>query len=268
MQSSRDSRTEGRRIYAVPDIHGHLELLDQVLARIRADLRDRPHPAPLLVFLGDYCDRGPDTRGVLARLIELRQGPVPVVTLLGNHDSYILAYRDDPTWFDRPLHWLHASMGGDRTLASYGVPDASEADPEATHAAFVAQFPAAHLDFLHDCQLWHRVGGYVFVHAGIRPGVGLEDQKRDDCIWIREPFLSSRDDFGFKVVHGHTIVPTPQHHSNRIALDTGAFRTGRLVCLVLEDDSLALLGDGPFPEGTGVETPGLIFRLRRLLPGG
>ena len=234
MQSSRDSRTEGRRIYAVPDIHGHLELLDQVLARIRADLRDRPHPAPLLVFLGDYCDRGPDTRGVLARLIELRQGPVPVVTLLGNHDSYILAYRDDPTWFDRPLHWLHASMGGDRTLASYGVPDASEADPEATHAAFVAQFPAAHLDFLHDCQLWHRVGGYVFVHAGIRPGVGLEDQKRDDCIWIREPFLSWNGSCGKIVVHGHTVEDQPVVRHNRIGIDTGACWTGRLTCLVLE----------------------------------
>lgn len=98
--------------------------------------------------------------------------------------------------------------------------------------------------------------------------MALEDQQRDDCIWIREPFLSSRDDFGFKVVHGHTIVPTPQHHSNRIALDTGAFRTGRLVCLVLEDDRLDLLGDGPFPEGTGIETPSLAVRLRRrLLPG-
>lgn len=263
------SATEGQRIYAVGDIHGHLAILDAMLACIRADLDARPHPAPLLVFLGDYGDRGPDTRGVINRLIGLGAGPVPMVTLLGNHDSYVQAYLEEPEWHDRSMHWLHPSMGGAQTLASYGVSGGSERDPAATHAAFAASYPQEHLAFLDGCQLWHRVGRYVFVHAGIRPGVPLDAQVRDDCIWIREPFLSSRDDFGFKVVHGHTIVPEAQHHSNRIAIDTGAFRTGRLSCLVLEDETVALLGPEapePFPEGTGLPQPtGLGSKLRGLI---
>jgi serine/threonine protein phosphatase 1 len=139
-------------------------------------------------------------------------------------------------------------MGGAETLASYGVPDAEVADPGATRDAFAAAFPAEHRAFLHRCVLTARIGGYLFVHAGIRPGVAVADQTRDDLIWIREPFLSSRADFGFKVVHGHTIVPEPEHHPNRIAIDTGGFRTGILTCLVLEGEAVSVLGrDGPTP---------------------
>ena len=108
-------------------------------------------------------------------------------------------------------------MGGNATLASYGVPDAGWASAAASHDAFAAAFPDAHMAFLDACGLYRRVGGYLFVHAGIRPGVPLEAQTRDDLIWIREPFLTSTADFGFKVVHGHTIVPAVEHHPNRIA---------------------------------------------------
>ena len=122
----------------------------------------------------------------------LRDDPLPTRFLLGNHDSYVQAYLDDPDWYDRTYHWLHEAMGGNATLASYGVPGASWDQPDPTRDAFAAAFPADHLAFIDSCELLMPIGGYVFVHAGIRPGVPLEAQERDDLIWIREPFLSSR----------------------------------------------------------------------------
>jgi serine/threonine protein phosphatase 1 len=259
--------TEGRRIYAVGDIHGRLDLLAEMLARIRDDLAARPHPHPLLVFLGDYVDRGPDSRGVIEALMALEATGLPTAFLLGNHDSYVQAYLEDPDWSDRPLHWLHPTMGGAATLVSYGVTGAHEDGPRATHSAFRDAFPADHEGFLDRCRLWLQVGGYVFAHAGIRPGVEMAAQERDDLIWIREPFLSSTEDFGFKVVHGHTIVPRVQHHPNRIAIDTGAVRHGLLSCVVLEGDSVALLTDDgprPLPLGAGLgPVGGFLERLAR-----
>jgi serine/threonine protein phosphatase 1 len=253
-------RTEGQRIYAIGDIHGRLDLLNEMLARIRGDLVARPHPRPLVIFLGDYMDRGPESRGVLEALIGLKAQELPARFLLGNHDSYIREYLHDPDWYDRTYHWLHDNMGGNRTLESYGVPDATWESPKATHDAFAAVFPDAHMDFVDACELKIQIGGYVFVHAGIRPGVPLEKQDRDDLIWIREPFLSSTADFGFKVVHGHTIVPRVEHRANRIAVDTGAVRTGVLSCLMLEGEETALLteaGPEPLPLGAGIEGRGL-----------
>ncbi|TPE48788.1 metallophosphoesterase [Amaricoccus solimangrovi] len=260
--------TAGHRIYAIGDIHGHLSLLDAMIARIRADLDRRPHPAPVVIFLGDFCDRGPDTRGVYRRLIELQRTGFPFRFLLGNHDSYIPAYLRDPEWYDRTYHWLNPAMGGDKTLASYGVTDASDLDPAATRAAFARALPAAHLRFIETCELWIRIGGYVFAHAGIRPGVPMARQDRDDLIWIRQGFLDYRKPFGFKVVHGHTIVPQVEHHPNRIAVDTGAFRTGNLSCVVLEGADVSLLrADGPFPwpEGSGLPAPSGLAALRNNL---
>lgn len=252
--------TEGQRLYAIGDIHGHRRLFDDMLARIREDLATRPHPAPRVICLGDYCDRGPDTRGVYESLMALEASDMPSTFLFGNHDSYIPAYLRDPEWYDRTYHWLHPAMGGAETLASYGVPGASDQDPIATRDAFAAAFPAAHMAFLNRSVLWQRIGGYVFAHAGIRPGIPMEQQDRDDLIWIREGFLNSNANFGFKVVHGHTIVPQVEHHPNRIAVDTGAFRTGILSCLVLEGADVSLLeptGPRPWPEGSGLSRPGL-----------
>jgi serine/threonine protein phosphatase 1 len=261
--------TDGQRIYAVGDIHGRSDLLAATLATVRRDLAARPHPAPRLVFLGDYVDRGPDSRGVVEALIGLKDGELPATFLLGNHDAYVQAYLHDPDWFDLANHWLHDSLGGAATLASYGVAGAHPARPAAAHAAFDAAFPDAHLAFLDACGLYCRIGGYLFVHAGIRPGVPLERQVREDLIWIREPFLSSTRDHGFKVVHGHTIVPEVEHRPNRIALDTGAVRTGRLSCLVLEGAEAALLGaDGPRPLPLGAGTRrALVTGLKALWPG-
>jgi serine/threonine protein phosphatase 1 len=247
--------TEGQRLYAIGDVHGRRDLLEDVLDRIGADLRRRPHPRPHVIMLGDYADRGPDTRGVIARLIALEASDLAATFLLGNHDSYVLAYLQDPDWYDSTYHWLHDTMGGAATLASYGVAGGSPLRPAATHDAFRAAFPPEHLAFLGRCRLWLAVGRYVFVHAGIRPGVPMAAQDPDDLIWIREPFLSSTHEHGAKVVHGHTIVPMVEHHPNRIAVDTGAVRTGRLACLVLEGDAVALLepdGPRPWPEGSGL----------------
>ena len=247
--------TAGERIYAIGDVHGRSDLLEAMLERIGADLETRPHPRARIVCLGDYVDRGPDSRAVLERLIRLEAEPVRTTFLLGNHDAYLLAYLEDPEMSDRGLHWFHRGMGGAATLASYGVHDVSELAPAASHDAFLAAFPAEHREFLHRAELMHPVGGYLFVHAGIRPGVSIEAQQREDLIWIREPFLSSGVDHGVKVVHGHTIVPFVEHHPNRIAVDTGAVKTGVLSCLVLEEDGVALLtraGPKTLPVGAGL----------------
>ena len=246
--------TEGRRVYAVGDILGRLDLLTEMVGRIRADLAARPHPHPLLVFLGDYIDRGPEVRGVIEALMALRDDALPARFLLGNHDSYVQAYLDDPDWYDRTYHWLHENMGGNATLASYGVPGASSDRPEETRDAFARAFPKEHMAFIDACEWMAPVGGYLFVHAGIRPGVPLAHQVRDDLIWIREPFLSSERDFGVKVVHGHTIVPAVEHRANRIAVDTGAVRTGVLSAVVLEGDRVDLLtpaGPATLPQAPG-----------------
>ena len=233
--------TEGQRLYAIGDVHGRLDLLNATLGRIRRDLEQRPHPRPRIVMLGDYVDRGPDSRGVIEALIALKASAMPASFLLGNHDSYISAYLREPGWYDRTYHWLHDNMGGAATLASYGVPNARVENPAAARDAFAAAFPRAHMEFLDSCALKIRIGSYLFVHAGIRPGVPLSEQTRDDLIWIREPFLGSDADFGFKVVHGHTIVGQVEHWPNRIAVDTGAVRTGVLSCLVLEGTQVSLL---------------------------
>lgn len=261
-------RTEGQRIYAIGDIHGRRDLLEAVIGRVRADLAARPHERPRLVFLGDYVDRGPDSRGVIERLLAFDVGPLAADFLLGNHDALALAFLGDPEDDLGRLHWLYSGIGGRATLRSYGV-DADEVDLGRLHAAFVEAFPPAHRGFLERCRRVLPIGGYFFVHAGVRPGVPLDAQDRDDVIWIREPFLSSAFDFGAKIVHGHTMVPHVEHHPNRIALDTGAVRTGVLSCVVLEGESVALLGpDGPrpLPEVAGSGLDRLAKGLRRFWP--
>ncbi|MEM8789208.1 MAG: metallophosphoesterase family protein [Pseudomonadota bacterium] len=246
--------TENRRIYAIGDVHGCRDALDALLRQIDADLAVRPHDRPLLVLLGDYTDRGPDSRGVLDRLIARMRGPVQTVCLLGNHDHSFLRFIQEPQTMMTPkYHWLDTALGGQATLASYGVTDLTDRD--AAYAAFTESVPAEHLTFLQDLTPMLRLGGYVFVHAGLRPGVALDKQDIDDLIWIREPFLSYPHDHPGIVVHGHTAVPEVEHHGNRIAVDTGAVFGGRLSCLVLEGGGVWTLQDGtlhPCPPGTGL----------------
>lgn len=229
----------GRRIYAVGDIHGCAMQLRNLHAIIAADLARRPVAAPLLLHIGDYVDRGPDSAGVIAWLL---QGPplpgVPMVNLMGNHEHTMLeALSGDRA---AATDWLFA--GGRPALQSYGV------DPDSPRETWPAAVPAAHLAFLRGLALMHRDGGYVFVHAGIRPGVALEAQTRDDLLRMRQPFLYSEADFGAVVVHGHTPVKAPVVRHNRIAIDTGAVFGGKLTCAVLEDATIGFLTADPVGE--------------------
>ena len=209
----------GHRVYAVGDVHGCAERLVALHAAIAADLARRPVAVPLLVHIGDYVDRGPDSAGVLACLLDGPDLPdgVAVVNLMGNHERTML----DALAGDRPAgtDWLF--QGGRPTLESYGI------DPDGPRETWAAGVPAAHRAFLQGLALHHAVGGYLFVHAGIRPGVGLAAQVAEDLLRIRQPFLYTEQDLGAVVVHGHTPVKAPVVRPNRIAIDTGAVFGGQ-----------------------------------------
>lgn len=223
----------GQRVYAIGDVHGCLDRLATMHELITEDLKTRPIPAPVLVHLGDYVDRGPDSAGVVARLAEGSALPkMPMVNLMGNHEQMMLAALATGETEATEL-WL-ANGGGD-SLLSWGVP--RSAQPK----EWPGYMPKWHLIFLRDLAVRHQVGGYLFVHAGVRPGVPLERQTRHDLIWIREPFLSSNEPFGLVVVHGHTPRQEPVIRQNRIGIDTGAVMGGMLTCAVLEEDRLGFL---------------------------
>lgn len=233
--------TDGRRLYAIGDIHGCRADLRGIHARIARDLADDPHPAPVVVHLGDYVDRGPDSRGVLDDLIRWDLGPVERLCLLGNHDELMLRFFEDPDGVWSSDHWISGSMGGGATLASYGL------DPwDRPHAAVAAEaraaVPPAHLAFLAGLPRLAVFGGYAFAHAGIMPGIPLDRQRDEDLVWIRGTFLQSRADHGHVIVHGHTPVRSVEVRPNRIGIDTGCVFGGTLTCLVLEDAGRWLLG--------------------------
>lgn len=216
-----------RAFYAVGDIHGRADLLAELERKILADWEHQGRPDGLLIFLGDYVDRGPQTAQVIERLI---QGfPLPSAHLRGNHEQALLDFLDDPETGE-----MWRRNGGGATLSSYGV-DIGKFSLGCgfEHAArdLKALMPAAHLSFLEGLKLSFETGRYFFCHAGVRPGVPMEAQTADDLMWIREPFHSSRADFGKIVVHGHTPVETPEVLPNRINIDTGAVFSGKLTCL-------------------------------------
>jgi serine/threonine protein phosphatase 1 len=220
------------RVYAIGDIHGCLTQLRLLRQLITDHAADRPVARNVIVYLGDYVDRGPDSRGVIDFLLSGSPDPFEQVFIKGNHEEGMLDFLKDPS---TGSHWL--SYGGDATLSSYGVrPPAlqDETGLERARAELAARLPPAHLAFLSGLILRHVEGGYVFVHAGLRPGVPLEEQNAEDMIWIRDEFLRSSVDFGHVVVHGHSITETPTVKRNRIGIDTGAFASGRLTCVVLE----------------------------------
>jgi serine/threonine protein phosphatase 1 len=236
--------TGGRRIYAVGDIHGCLNLLDPLLDRIREDAfvpgehcpgQGRPAGKPVLVFVGDYIDRGRWSKGVIERLIALGdKGEFELRALKGNHEEALLAFLADPNM--GPAWCEH---GGTETLASYGVaPPILRMDDKAwadARDAFAAALPAWHLCFLAQLELTAVYGDYVFVHAGVRPGLPIEAQSETDLLWIRQAFLNAPGPFGKIVVHGHTPAEQAFLGPHRIGIDTGAYATGVLTCVRLED---------------------------------
>ena len=226
----------GRRVYAIGDIHGCDAQLANLHALIAEDLAERPVDTAVLLHIGDYVDRGANTAGVLSRL---SRGPqidgMRVVNLLGNHDDTMLnALSGDRA---AATDWLFA--GGRAALESYGL------DPDGPRESWGETVPGAHLAFLRSLTIQHREGGYLFVHAGVRPGVPLEEQTREDMLRIRQPFLYTERDLGAVVVHGHTPVKEPVVRHNRIAIDTGAVFGGLLTCLVLEGETLGFLTADP-----------------------
>jgi serine/threonine protein phosphatase 1 len=233
----------GRRIYAIGDIHGCDAQLANLHELIAEDLARRPIDAPLLLHIGDYVDRGADTAGVVRRLLG---GPpiegVPVVNLVGNHDETMLNALSG----DRPAatDWLFT--GGRPALESYGI------DPDSPRESWPAKVPTTHLAFLRGLTLSYRDGGYFFAHAGVRPGVPLELQAREDLLRMRQPFLYSDMEFGAVVIHGHTPVREPVVRHNRIDIDTGAVFGGKMTCLMLEGNTLGFLTADPVGEPVSI----------------
>lgn len=226
------------RVYAVGDIHGRLDLLLDMRRRIEADLAARPVADALAVFLGDYVDRGPHSRGVIDFLVNEPIAGTGRVCLKGNHEALMLAFL---TGADDGAVW--ASNGGLATMASYGVevPDPSHTQMMAARDRLAAAMPPAHRRFLEGLQLYVEFGGCLYVHAGVRPGVALEDQREHDLLWIRGEFHRAAAPIGGYVVHGHTPVDEPLILPHRADIDTGAWFTGRLTCLVVEGDDKRLL---------------------------
>lgn len=222
----------GHRLYAVGDIHGRDDLLQQLLDLIEADHRSRGQARVTIVFLGDLIDRGPSSAEVIERLRTYRPEGARLVFLSGNHEEVLLRIVGG----DARLvsDWLR--FGGKECLRSYGVdPDRLRAmSPQRMTAAVREAIPRAHIDFLRSFDDTFRAGDYLFVHAGVRPGIPLDEQSRTDLRWIREPFLGDRSDHGFLVVHGHTIREVVEQHPNRIGIDTGAYRHGVLTAIGIE----------------------------------
>jgi serine/threonine protein phosphatase 1 len=226
------------RVYAVGDIHGRLDLLDPLLARIETDVCRDAGLEILYVFLGDYIDRGPASSGVIERLIAF-SADRRTICLKGNHEAFLLDFLANP---DVLQNW--SRYGGLNTLMSYGLHPPLQ--PNASQCAKIARelveaMPEAHRKFLENLPLSLTLGDFFFVHAGVRPNVALERQSEEDMLWIREEFLLHEQSFHKIVVHGHTPVDQPEILENRINIDTGAYATGRLTCLVLEGEDLRFL---------------------------
>jgi serine/threonine protein phosphatase 1 len=226
------------RIYAIGDVHGRADLLSELFIRIDSDLQNRPSPQPVEVLLGDYVDRGPNSRGVLDLLINRRRQHT-TLCLSGNHESYVAEFLSDPSVLNS---WRQ--FGGLNTLMSYGLTPSlnpTSAEHEELAEALRRAIPESHLKFLGSLPLTFTCGDFFFAHAGVRPGVPLKHQCERDLLLIREDFLLHEEDFGKMVVHGHTPVMEPEIRRNRINIDTGAYATGRLTCLVLEGDEISFL---------------------------
>lgn len=224
---------DGTRVYAIGDIHGRADLLTELHEMIQTDSARYAGLRRVLVYIGDYVDRGLQSKEVIDIIIAQPLAGFEIVHLKGNHEDLMLDFLEDTRNADI---WLE--NGGKATLYSYGVQSdgnvASDERLEATRKILLEKIPKRHLEFLNNLSPWHIEGDYLFVHAGIRPRVALDDQDDREMLWIRDEFLSSNADHGKTVVHGHSISWKPEIKKNRIGIDTGAFASGILTCLVLQ----------------------------------
>ncbi|MDD5586617.1 MAG: metallophosphoesterase family protein [Alphaproteobacteria bacterium] len=219
-------------LYVVGDIHGRVDLLVRLMKLIEADAAANKAASKELIFLGDYIDRGVDSKGVISYLLSRLPADMKKTFLRGNHDEALLRFLQGD--LAQANDWLQ--LGGTATLVSYGInPFRANVvqNLKALHSAVLEKVPEDHRAFLTATKIDAARGGYYFVHAGVRPGVPLEKQTREDRLWIRYDFLGSKTDHGKMIVHGHSILPEPDVQPNRIGIDTGAYATGTLTCLVL-----------------------------------
>ena len=245
VEGRRPSLPPGVRIYAVGDIHGRLDLLDDLLTRIGDDMSSRPTARSVSIFLGDYLDRGPSSRETIDRLIAHAEANESVF-LKGNHEQIAISCLRDRGLFER---WMR--LGGRETLISYGITLAALSDDRQIvrlQAAFHDALPQSHFRFFRDLQSSFTCGDYFFAHAGVKPDIPLSRQKENDLLWIRQEFLSSRGDFGKIVIHGHTPRRDIEVEPNRVNIDTGAFATGRLTCLVIDESSLSVIDTSGYAD--------------------
>lgn len=224
---------EGTRVYAVGDIHGRADLLYRIQGLIEDDAATAPGQRLVVVYLGDYVDRGPESFQVVEHLITHPLDGFESIHLKGNHEEFLIRFVEDGAM---SAAWM--MNGGNATLASYNVSAFNlilgKPGLKRARKRFAETIPRDHLDFYHGLRLTHVEGDYLFVHAGLRPGVAIDDQKEGDMIWIRDAFLEAAGGFDKVVVHGHSIESEPDIQAHRIGIDTGAYRSGRLTCLVLE----------------------------------
>ncbi|MDR3375053.1 MAG: metallophosphoesterase family protein [Ancalomicrobiaceae bacterium] len=242
-------------IYVVGDIHGRLDLLRSIEDLIAADIESGTGKSPLICYLGDYVDRGPQSAEVIEWLSSRRPGRVKRVFLKGNHEDRMLAFLADPAAHGPA--WLQ--YGGRDAFESYQIdlpaaPNTRDWDDARTELA--RRLPGSHADFLSNLRVAFRWRAYLMVHAGLDPDFSLEQQPQRALMWIRDPFLKSERDWGMRVVHGHVMVEEPVFRPNRINIDTGAWRTGRLTCLVLGDGVPRILQTGPQPASQRVDAIG------------
>lgn len=224
---------DGVRVYAIGDIHGRLDLLQRLHDKILVDAAALPRTRCIVVYLGDYVDRGLNSRDVVDHLIDQPLAGFESVHLRGNHDQQLLDFLSQPA---TGALWLR--YGGDATLYSYGIrfPDGG---PKLMQLQIMSEqlrevIPARHLTFFKGLKLTHEIGDYLFVHAGIHPEKSMEEQTIEDILWIRDEFLESDFDLGKVVIHGHSVTERPEIRENRIGVDTGAVFSNMLTCLVLE----------------------------------
>lgn len=241
-RSSDADPTAGEVIYAVGDVHGRYDLFKGLLSLILEDWADLGRDRrPLLIFCGDYIDRGPDSAAVIEAMVWLQQrGDLQACFLKGNHEAAMIRFLDVPT---DCAGWLR--FGGVQTLGSYGVVAPSPDDPAGCFRArdlLLQRMPSSHLRFLERLELMLVVGDYAFVHAGVQPGVNLKGQKEEDLLWIRQEFLDDEGPFEKIIVHGHSWVDDkPQILPHRIGIDTGAYATGVLSAVRLYGEEVGLL---------------------------
>lgn len=244
------------RIYAIGDIHGQLEMLRAAHARIEADRARVGDPSAPIVHLGDLVDRGPDSCGVIDYLIDGLDRGERWIVLSGNHDQLFLDHLDasqgNSSHNTSGLSWMDARMGGRETLASYGINTGFWSRQARIQAETRERVPEEHHRFLRRLPLWHETRDLLFVHAGIRPGLPLQEQRPEDLVWIRGGFLEDRRPHPWLIVHGHTPVDRPEHYGNRVNLDTGAGYGAPMTAAVFEGRKawvLTELGRAPLEAG-------------------